>query len=201
MSKSLLILCTFIMSFTGAVDGDAWRLTTKDEGIEVYTRKTKNSAFKEIRIKLVIEAPMDEFLHTLNDADHYGDWVFKCSKSYLVESLDEHSYIYYVKTDMPFPIRDRDLVVHAEQWEGPNGVIYSKSTAMPQRIPEEDGAIRIQKFDAHWEITPLEDDKIKIDYRSKTDPGGMLPAWVVNLGITKGPLESMKRLRKSLNEN
>jgi hypothetical protein len=41
-------------------------------------------------------------------------------------------------------------------------------------------------------VTPLKDGSVDIDYHSKVDPSGNIPMWIVNLGLTVGPVKTME---------
>ena len=109
------------------------------------------------------------------------------------------SYYYYTRSDLPFPLSDRDIVVRSRQWKDKDGIYYSHSTLTRNMVNIKKGIVRIQEFDAHWKITQKENGILDIDYVVQTHPGGSLPTWAINLGIAKGPIETMKNLMKRLN--
>jgi hypothetical protein len=39
---------------------------------------------------------------------------------------------------------------------------------------------------------------VNVEYTLFADPGGSVPAWLINLFITKGPMESFKKLKEHL---
>ena len=49
-----------------------------------------------------------------------------------------------------------------------------------------------------WVITPTTEHTINVEYSLFTDPGGNMPAWLINMFITKGPLESFKKLKEQI---
>jgi len=126
-------------------------------------------------------------------------WVYKCTEGKLLEKVNPHEFYYYAVSNMPYPIKDRDMVMHCKQWKDASGVIYSSSTAVPTFIPATKDRIRIPYFKSEWKITPLSEDRILVDYTAITNPGGSLPAWIVNLAVTTGPLKTIQQLIKTVN--
>lgn len=176
-----------------------WKLVEEKEGIKVYTRNPSNSDFKEIRIKANFEGDIDSFLHKLNTPYSYTQWVYKCTEGKMLEQIDSQEFYYYTVSNMPFPVKDRDMVVRCKQWKDTKGIFYSSSTAAPNFIPNKKDLVRIPYFKSEWKITPLPDKEILVDYTALADPGGSLPAWIVNLAVTTGPLKTMQQLIKSVN--
>jgi len=49
-----------------------------------------------------------------------------------------------------------------------------------------------------WLIDPAPGNTLKIDYTLQLDPGGSIPAWLVNMFIANGPVETFRRLKKQI---
>jgi len=47
-------------------------------------------------------------------------------------------------------------------------------------------------------ITPIPQGGVKIEYELQVDPGGKVPAWLVNMFATKGPFETFKKLQQQV---
>jgi len=198
-SQHLLLLITIlIISFSTPLlsqnfDKKDWKLKTSKGDLKVFTRISDDSNFKEIRIQTTVQTSKEKVMEVLNDVSNYTSWVYKCLDAKSVKKVSSNEFYYYAKSDFPFPVSDRDIVIHSRQWTDKNGNIMTHSTASPIMIKEERGVVRIKSFDSYWKIMPQNDGSIKIDYTAMTHPGGSLPAWIVNLAVTKGPMETMKR--------
>lgn len=190
-----IVLFLFIQSGIAQKGLDSWKLVSKEGNIEVFTRKSAKSSFKEVRILAEFDVEMGAFIDALNDVPAYEDWIYKCKNPRLLKTLSENESYYYVQTELPFPMSDRDLVVHSRQWMGDDGEsFHTHSVAAPDFIGEKNGMIRIQYYESHWDITENEYGRLLIEYKVITDPGGYLPAWLVNMVVTQGPVETMKEL-------
>ena len=175
-------------------DKKDWKLKTSKKDLKVFTRKSEQSDVKEIRIQTSVKASLKKIMAVLNDVDGYKEWVYKSMAAKKIKIISPNEYYYYTKSDFPFPIADRDLVVLSKQWEDKEtGYIYSHSEAAPTMMANEKGTVRVTLFESYWKIMPQKDGTVSIDYVALTHPGGSIPAWVVNLGITRGPVETMKQ--------
>lgn len=172
-----------------------WDLVKEEGTIEVFTRNNEDTNLKEIRITLTLESSIAAIEALLNDVPLYTSWVYKCSDSKELETVHSNEFYYYIVLDFPFPLSDRDLVVHSQhRIDEQTGVYYSHSSASPTGlIEEQEDFVRINLFESSWTITPLKDGVVYIDYQAISGPGGDIPIWLVNLAITKGPLETMKQ--------
>ncbi len=202
MNTALLLKSLTLILFAGAispkktevtVDLD-WVLRHEKGVLKVYTRQNPDSGIQEVRITTRMNTPLAGFLSALSDVSAYQSWVYKCSEARLLETVNEQEFYYYSKTDLPFPVSDRDLVVHSRQWQDENGVIHSISNARPDYLPAQKSVVRIRSFRSYWKIQSSGADQVAIDYEIKTNPGGNIPAWIINLGITSGPVKTMEKL-------
>jgi len=203
--KSYLFVITLFLSlifstniYSQNFDKTDWKLKTTDNNLKLYTRSNEQSGVKEVRIKTEINTTIEKLLSVLDDVSNYEKWVYKCSEAKMVKMVSKDDYYYYTRSDLPFPLSDRDIVVRSRQWKDKDDVYYSHSTLTRNMVGIKKGIVRIQEFDAHWKITQKENGILDIDYVVQTHPGGSLPTWAINLGIAKGPIETMKNLIKQL---
>lgn len=203
LSLPLLCLC---LGFLGSsfspyfVISEDWNLIKQKDDIEVYTRYHKNSDYKEIRILTEFDADLEEFMKILNKAEDYHKWVYKCSEGKFLKRLNEQEFVYYTVSDLPFPAVDRDLVIHSKQWKDDHGNVHSRSVGLEDYLPVNPNYVRIPYFESTWDIYPQANGKIKVDYKAISHPGGFIPAWLVNMAITTGPVKTMQGLKSILDQ-
>ena len=204
ITLALLIFFIFAISIEGnsqyLEDGE-WKLKKQDGKLKVFTRTHPDSPIKEIRVTTNVKATTEELLQVLGDVSNYSTWVYKCKEARKVQINGKNDYIYYTHSDLPFPASDRDLVIHSRQHIDPvTGIIHARSVAVQGMVPEKKGVIRIEKFESRWTITPRPDGTIDIDTSAMTDPGGSIPAWIVNWTISMGPLKTIKEMSELIEE-
>ena len=70
--------------------------------------------------------------------------------------------------------------------------------AVPGFVPAKKGIVRIDHSSGKWVITPVNKHKMHVVYTLQVDPGGAIPAWLVNMLAAQGPIQSFKKLRLQL---
>lgn len=172
-----------------------WDIVKQTDDITVFTRKSDNSKYKEVKITMTIKCSMNELVAALEDVDAHKDWVPYTIDSKMVKKDSDSEFYYYVSSDFPFPAKDRDVVIFYEREQAKDSkVVITRSEAAPEVLPEADGFVRVPLFSSTYVLTPLEDGIIDIEYLLKVSPGGKIPAWIINLGVTKGPIKTMESL-------
>lgn len=187
---SILLLWTFSVNEAPC----PWESIYKDNKMEVFTRCSDKSSVKEIKVVQEVNTDLSLLIKTLNDVEAYTTWVYKCMEAKVLEAENDKTFYYYTSTDMPFPASDRDLVVHTTQWYDNEGVFYSVSKAAPHKLEPDNNMVRVSNFESQWKIEEVAPEKIKIEYVLSTDPGGFIPKWMINMGISIGPKKTMKAL-------
>lgn len=176
-----------------------WNLVREVDNIKVYTRTSEKSDVKEIRIESFFNTDISTFVNLLKNPYRYTEWVYKCTESRRLETVSEDEFYYYIVTDLPFPVNDRDMIVITKSWiDEADGSINSFSESKPEYLPEDDEYIRVPFYESSWKISATDQNSLFVEYQSITDPGGSLPIWMVNLAITSGPLKTMQALRELL---
>jgi len=201
-NKSLTYLLCFAFSglFFITMNAQAsWELHKEEDGIQVFTRKQEGKKIKELRIEMTFSTSLQELMAAFQDIENHKTWVFRTPVSERVKRLGKQSLIYYVMLDFPFPANDRDIVIHYSWSQDPiTKIVETRSTTSNYELPLEEGIIRVKDFGTHYTLIPLPENKVKIIYEAWLNPEGSIPAWMVNLAVSKGPTKSMKALRDLL---
>lgn len=175
---------------------EKWELIKSNEKMKVYTKNIQCSKIKQVKVEGIMECSLEKIIFTLNRVEDYPKWIYGCVKSFQFKTISKDEYHYYIYTDMPFPFKDRDLIVHTIQWFDNEGKFISSSISKPNLLALKNGAIRIRKHKTLWKIKKISENKVKYTYTIFMDPGGILPAWLINLAIDKGPVGTIKALEK-----
>ncbi len=200
LSYSIAIAILQVLFFSEPLRGqgsveNSWKLVKQEGNTKVYTRSREDIKIKEVRITTNMKTSMNKFLKVLNDVPGYANWVFKCQNAKRILTVSEHEFYYYTSSNLPFPLSDRDMVIHSRQWTDPlTQTVYAESVADPHYLPEKEDYVRVPYLKSAWVIQPLKDGTLKINYSISTDPGGSLPSWLVNMAITQGPVKTMELL-------
>lgn len=197
----LVLISVWVFSFVNYPDQEKWELRRNENGIAIYSRKLSDASFKQIKVECELPGTTSQLVQVLKDVPHHPDWVYSTSKATLIKKKTENNYIYLTETDMPWPVADRDLVVETIIHPVVKGNLRVEVKSLPDYIPVNKNFIRIPYSEATWDISPLPDNKLKIIYTFSINPGGSIPAWLVNATVVTGPYNTFMKLREILSKN
>ncbi len=171
-----------------------WELKRDRDGIQVYTGEVEGSPYDAVRSEAIIEGvSLSSLVALVNDAEACADWADRCAESYVVEQLSDTEAYVYTHNDMPFPVRDRDVVVRLKWTQDPQSLaVEMNSTAVTGQVEAMRGRLRLTDAIASWRFEPLPDGSIKIVNEAHLDPGSALPGWLTNMLLVDTPFETMK---------
>lgn len=179
-----------------------WQLQIKKDGISVSTRKVDGSPILEFKADVIVNAPLPKATSFFEDDMKMPLWYHRCVRAELVERKSPDQKISYVGLHLPWPVAERDSVFQTVRSLEPasGAVIYSQS-ALPTRLPERKGKIRVLYLDSVWRFTPLAGGRTEIYFQQHSNPGGSIPAFLVNKLSVEIPFYSLKNLRKLILES
>lgn len=173
-----------------------WKLKKETKDTRVYFRKSADSRINEIKIETEIEGHLHAVVEALRDAPMQKEWLYKCIESKRLEKVSDWESYNYVRFDFPWPLDDRDYIAHSQLRQDPKtGSVYIQLMAVPHYLPENKEVVRMKVMDVNWVLTPSSNGKIKVENHVKSDPGGALPTWLINMTLDQGPLNSINNLK------
>jgi hypothetical protein len=198
MSKLLFVLPLMLFFAARGLAQGKWELKKNQNGIAVYTRTAVKGNLKELRVVCELDASEKQLIATLQDIGNYTKWVYGNKRSYILKTPNPETIIYYTEAHLIWPVKDRDLIVqlNIDQSDPKELKIVVKS--LPQYLPVNKDFIRVPYSLALWNVTPVTENKLKVDYSFSIDPGGAIPAWLVNATMAIGPYNSFVKLKEVL---
>lgn len=196
MAIKYFLSCILLLLSANSFSQKNWELKVDKEGIKVYTKTAANSAYKSVKTVCTIDATLSRLTAVLLDIEHTVDWVYATKKCNVLKQVSASELIYYSEVSAPWPVSNRDFIVRlwAVQDEKTKAVSVL-SENKPAFLPEYDNIVRIKQSHSQWVMEPLPNGKVKVEFILQVNPGGNIPAWLINLFATKGPYESFKKLR------
>lgn len=192
----LWIACCLVLSFSASAQ--TWELKSQEEGIKVYTRPVENSAIKAIKVECRVEASISQLTAVLLDIPASDEWVYSTKFCHVQKMLSPNELIYHSEIDVPWPVSNRDFVVRIKlEQDSATKTLTVSGENLPQYLNEQEGVVRIMHTVSHWSATPRE-NFVDIVFTLHVDPGGLIPAWLINLFATRGPLETFRNLRNQV---
>lgn len=191
--KMLLMLLIFLPG------GDTWELKKNKNNISIFTRRITTSDFKELKSTTRVKSSLSSIVKILTEADHYTDWIYNCVTGTVVKKVNDAEIYSYQLFDAPWPVDDRDVVARLRvSQDVKTKIVTVMSDIADGMVPEQKGIVRIKKFHSSYTLTPLDSGWVNINYEMGTDPGGLVPAWLVNLVIVKAPFMTQHRMNELL---
>ena len=194
------LICTILFSvvFLNGISQN-WKLDKNKDGIKVYLAENPKSKFKSIKVETTLPGTYDKLIAILTDIDRLKGWVYNTKMSYLIKKLSPYDLYYYTETSIPWPMENRDAVVHLRIMRDSLQRFMKVISENENRfVPEKEGKVRVVHSPINWYVTMPTAKTISIVYTFDVDPGGNLPAWLVNSFADKGPYESFKKLGELL---
>lgn len=178
--------------------GAEWKEKRVKDGVRVFL-KDDGSGIYGLKLVATVEASLHSIAALLVDVEAYPTWVYKTNEAWRVRTDSDTDMHYYCNSDFPWPLEDRDLVVRSQISHDPKtGILTSASTAVGGLVEKRKNRIRMETTDINWIFTPKTDGKVLVEYTLRSNPGGLLPDWLVNMAIDFGPIETMKNFRREL---
>lgn len=191
----IIIILFFLLKITGASAQTNWELKNEKSGIKVYTSAVSDSKFKAIKVDCELKASLSQIVKVLLDIKNGPEWLYHTKSCTLIKQVSPDELYYYSEINIPWPVQNRDFVAHLKVRQDPDTkVITIDGPAVPGFVPLKSGIVRVRSSKSLWVITPITKDRIKVVYTLQLDPGGNLPAWLVNLFAAEGPMKSFEGL-------
>jgi hypothetical protein len=206
--KSLISLTRMLLIFIGIVfmafelTGQDWKYIKERKGIKLYTRKGKNSSFKPFKGETDIFSNMEELTRIILDVENSSDWDESIKEIKLLEEKPGKMIRYYVSYNVRWPFNDRDLCVEAKVIDDTiSGSRTVKALPVPGMLPEIEGVERIKNYYQNWTLVPKTSDTIHVILEGMVDPGGGVPAWLVNMVVLNTPFNIIYNLREQAKDH
>lgn len=176
-------------------DQPDWHRVHDRDGIQVQTRAVPGSDVNAFRASVEIAAPVDSILAVLGDPAACAHYIHGCAEARVLKSTGFYQRDTYQINDFPWPAQDRDLVLEIRIRELDKGAFRLDMINEPDAFPESQ-YLRVRQVSGHYLLTPTQPGQTRVDWEQHTDPGGQLPAWLVNQLVTDVPVNTLRALRK-----
>ncbi|HEX9956785.1 MAG TPA: START domain-containing protein [Fibrella sp.] len=178
---------------------DNWHLEKDKNGIQVYSRHLADTRLKEIKVHCEMAGYPAQLVAFFTDVDQYSQVLYKNKKARLLRRVSETELYYYAESEMPWPAANRDVVIRLRFAYDPKvRALQITTTAEPDLVPLQEGIVRVPVWQASWLVQSLSESSMVVDYTFQVDPGGKLPAWLINATAAIGPYQSFVNMREKI---
>ena len=193
-----LSLASTLVVATSAKGGDGWQQIKEKDGVTVYEKD--ESTPPVFRVRTTIAATPVEILAVLQDWRHHLDWRPKCIESRLIEQKSLTERYIYNRTDAPWPVSDRDVVIRSRfrVSDGGRRVVSSFEAASHPKAPTVDDVVRMPYLRGHYDLRSDKKGHTVVEYQVASDPGGNLPEGLVRRESRDAAWTGVHNLRRQV---
>ena len=164
----LLLFCLLLQ--TTAQCQEDWKLKKDKNGIKVYSRKTPNFKFDELKVDCIFEGKISQLAAVILDVKNQYQWVYKTAKSELLKQVTNADLFYYSEIECPWPFHNRDLIARMTITQNTSTKILSiVAKSVDNYLPSKKNLVRVKYSNALWTITPLNNAQFKVEYKIQID--------------------------------
>lgn len=171
-----------------------WQLEQDEGGIQVYTRPVANSPFLEVKATALIKAPITHVAEIVGDGEGCSAWRTMCKSSEVLGVATETERYVYLVLDMPWPVSDRDMVIHSTaNIDLATKTVTVQLQSASDKHPEQDYVRAVSN--GQYLIRAVSEEQAEFTYIMHTNLGGDLPANLINPRMTETTFDDVKRLQ------
>jgi len=205
-----ICLLTGAVLFTGSVATQAaqepWKLDLVDaeNSIEIHTRH-REDGFVEFQGITRLNTSLSSLVALLRDVERLPRWSYRTSLAMELERVSARERIVYTVARLPWPFKDRDLVVRSRLQQDPVSLaVIVTAQALPDYMPEDPAYVRVPFLDSSWTFLPLDDGIVEVRFRGYGDGGGSLSRgffnWFSALVVSEAPHQTLIGLRRMVRQ-
>jgi len=174
-----------------------WKRQYNKNGLTIYTR-TASDGIKEFKAITTLDAKMSTIISVLSDYENHTSWMDGVNKCQLVQKVNSKNRFLYYVIPMPWPLKNRDLVSNSYFVQTKKDVTMFVKCAPTKKAKTK--LTRIKKADGFWKFIPQENDKVKLIYQYKADPGG-IPQSIVGMFLVDTPRKTVTAFKKEIQKS
>ncbi len=202
---SFIVALSVVIIFTFTplkAEEEEWCFVYEADGITVHKRINEDTIFIEFKSTGVLRGEISDYLAVILDTEIMPDWAPQCIEAQNIESINDRETIVYVACNGVWPVADRDYVAKR--------TVSADSEISTVRIninliespdtPDIKGRVHIPYLHCCWILKRINPSHTHVELRACVDPGGWLPAWLVNWGYRWIPYRYLKELESKIVE-
>lgn len=194
----MFVTCLALVLGARADDGSGWHFVSDSDGIKVSKRTEPGSDVATFRGQAKLRGAVLHLLSVLTDDERSPEWQDTVTEGRRLRVLDGlRSQLVYSRTNQPWPIRDRELVMHRTIDVLEPGKTYRlRLVCTPKAIPAHDGVVRITDCQSSFLLRKLDEQLTYVEAVVRVDPGGATPDWITNLASKNVTRQTLSALQK-----
>lgn len=170
----------------------AWHLDGTYDGVRVDRREVPGSSFDELRLSIFSSSDLQRLCDAVYPPRFSSMPEPRFKKRVLLRESSTERWT-YEQVSVPV-FSDRDYVMHAklEQPASSGHCSVAFQTEEDPAHPPVPGLVRIPVIRGHWDIFPVAQGKLSVQYQIFSEPGGGVPAFLARGGQRSAAIDFMK---------
>ncbi|OUR90080.1 hypothetical protein A9Q81_20235 [Gammaproteobacteria bacterium 42_54_T18] len=186
-------------SFAQENSAPEWNLIKVKDGVQVYTQAVDGYDLKAFKGVVTVEASLENLYNVFLDVENMTGWMHTVTETRPLEKVSDTEFILYTTYNAPWPASDRDSVVKtAWEQDATSLELTNNIHALPDYMGKASGFVRMPYVKAYFKFVPISATQTTVIYEAHADPGGILPAWIVNMVALDTPLYTLINLKTIL---
>lgn len=193
----IFVILFSIHNYTYAFQNE-WEPYKEEVGIKLFRRPVKDSSLYELKAVTIINTSIEAIGLVLIDLPSYPKWMAGCKKTEIIEQIDENTLLTYYIQKIIWPLKDRYAVLKSIieiDWK--SGLFTVEFVAIDNsHVRIQENLIRMAMMKGRWVIQAIGDKQARVIYTIMVDPGGTLPAILVNTEMKSIHFNTMRGLKR-----
>ncbi len=193
-------ICTLILSCAAPAWAADWQFETAEHGVRVHTRPGPGGSMPEFKGTTLINAGVFEILAVLDDINRACEWTKRCAASRQLIRYSPTHRLFYNRTEVSWPMQDRDAVLEGKVSGMERGVDVQASfrSVRSARQPPVDGVVRMPILEGAYRVVRVDATHSRVSLRIRSHPGGVIPDWLATWFARRIPIDTLHGLRKQV---
>lgn len=176
-----------------------WRVVKQQRGVVVSVREEPGKPVPSLRAQATIQGSVVDVLAVVLDDARASEWAKGSTRSQTLRRLSPYTQLVYTRSDQPWPVQDRDVVMRRSvQVVRPAETYRLHMVCAPEATPVRKDAVRVHDCESTVVLRRVDDKTTAIDYRISLDPGGSVPKWLVRWTSERLPFDTVTALEKQV---
>jgi hypothetical protein len=195
----LIILCCVLLNPCSAQY--KWELENQKKGISIFLSDVPGSPYKAVKVECTLTGTYTKLVSLLSNVSDFNNWIYNTRFSKILKQNSPQDFVYYSVTHMPWPLTNRDVIIHVRiQTDSLPRFLVISGAGEPDFFPPILSLVRVPHYKSNWRVTMPTPKTIQITYILEIDPGGNIPAWLANSFADKGPMGTFNNLAERLKQ-
>lgn len=196
-----MLITLFTSSSAFAAADPTWEVVSSEENVIVSKAAIPGTPVVGLKGETIVAAPMAKILHVIADPTHDIDWVDRVKETKVLRQVSQWNLTLYQSYSLPWPFKDRDFVFNAVATKTPDGKVKVIIKSIDDPLAPETLGVRGKIEFSSYLLTPLGNEKTKVEVEVLTDPMGDIPKWLVNLIQKDWPRETLNGIKEQVKKS